>query len=176
MQMVHDWPEGFRLKRMDCEVGLRVESSEICSWDMFYTMRLSVLTQRSRGSDELANRAKILWNFLGWWMRLVIFIATLGGGAVHRDNEIGSLEVENQRILWFIYCWLTLCGCVDGFGGGYGYPCYSYWYGDWLGLARRWNRTGFWRRNLAKKGTGWRNVISMLSGRKIRRMLVICGI
>src|SRR5437667_12541774 len=29
MQMVRDWPEGFRLKRMDCEVGLRVDSSGI---------------------------------------------------------------------------------------------------------------------------------------------------
>lgn len=93
MQLGHGWPEGFRASRMGCKTGLGVDSSAICSGDMFYTMRLLLQTQRARDNAEIATRGKIPLK-LSALVDEVIFMATLGGAeAVHRESEIGSLEV-----------------------------------------------------------------------------------
>jgi cytosine/adenosine deaminase-related metal-dependent hydrolase len=102
MQMGHGWPEGFRALRMGVKTGLGVDSSAICSGDMFYTMRLLLQTQRARDNAELAQRGKIPLK-LSAMVDQAIFMATLGGAeAVHRDHEIGSLEVGKLADLLII--------------------------------------------------------------------------
>ena len=93
MQMGHGWPEAFRAKRLGCKVGLGVDSSANCSGDMFYTMRIALQTQRAKDNATLADRGKIPLK-LHALVDEAIYMATLGGAeAIHREKEIGSLEV-----------------------------------------------------------------------------------
>jgi cytosine/adenosine deaminase-related metal-dependent hydrolase len=102
MQMGHGWPEGFRAMRMGVKTGLGVDSSAICSGDMFYAMRLLLQTQRARDNAELAQRGKIPFK-LSAMVDEAIYMATLGGAeAVNRDHEIGSLEIGKLADLLII--------------------------------------------------------------------------
>jgi len=93
MQMGHGWPEGFRARRMGCKVGLGVDSSAICSGDMFYTMRIMLQTQRARDNAEIYAKGKIPKK-LSAMVEEVIHMATLGGAeAIHKEKELGSIEV-----------------------------------------------------------------------------------
>jgi len=96
MQMSHGWPEGFNSFRYGCKTGLGVDSSAICSGDMFYTMRLLLQMQRARDNAELAERGKVPKR-LQATVDQVLYMATLGGAeALNRQAEIGSIEVGKK--------------------------------------------------------------------------------
>ncbi|KAH6677069.1 hypothetical protein B0J14DRAFT_535379 [Halenospora varia] len=96
MQMSHGWPEAFPAMRYGCKIGLGVDSSAICSGDIFSAMRICLQTQRARDNHELASRNKIPKR-LQATVDQVLYMATLGGAeAIHRDSEIGSIEVGKR--------------------------------------------------------------------------------
>lgn len=96
MQMSHGWPQAFPALRNGCKTGLGVDSSAICSGDLFHAMRLCLQTQRARDNDELASRGK-LPRGLQATVDQVLYMATLGGAeAMHWETEIGSIEVGKR--------------------------------------------------------------------------------
>jgi cytosine/adenosine deaminase-related metal-dependent hydrolase len=96
MQMSHGWPEAFSAMRHGCKTGLGVDSSAICSGDLFYAMRICLQTQRARDNEELASRGKIPRR-LQATVDEVLYMATLGGAeAMHKESEIGSIEVGKR--------------------------------------------------------------------------------
>ena len=96
MQMSHGWPEAFPAMRHGCKTGLGVDSSAICSGDLFSAMRICLQMQRARDNHELASRNKIPKQ-LQATVDQVLYMATLGGAeAIHRDSEIGSIEVGKR--------------------------------------------------------------------------------
>jgi cytosine/adenosine deaminase-related metal-dependent hydrolase len=96
MQMSHGWPEAFPAMRHGCKTGLGVDSSAICSGDLFYAMRICLQTQRALDNHELASRNKIPKR-LRATVDQVLYMATLGGAeAIHMDSEIGSIEVGKR--------------------------------------------------------------------------------
>jgi cytosine/adenosine deaminase-related metal-dependent hydrolase len=96
MQMSHGWPEAFPAMRYGCKTGLGVDSSAICSGDLFAAMRICLQTQRARDNHELASRNKIPKR-LRATVDQVLYMATLGGAeAIHLDSEIGSIEVGKR--------------------------------------------------------------------------------
>lgn len=96
MQMSHGWPEAFPAMRHGCKVGLGIDSSAICSGDLFAAMRLCLQTQRARDNHELASRGKMPRR-LQATVDQVLYMATLGGAeAIHMDSEIGSIEVGKK--------------------------------------------------------------------------------
>jgi cytosine/adenosine deaminase-related metal-dependent hydrolase len=96
MQMSHGWPVAFSAMRHGCKTGLGVDSSAICSGDLFYAMRICLQMQRARDNHELASRNKIPKR-LQATVDQVLYMATLGGAeAIHLDSEIGSIEVGKR--------------------------------------------------------------------------------
>jgi cytosine/adenosine deaminase-related metal-dependent hydrolase len=96
MQMSHGWPEAFPALRHGCKIGLGVDSSAICSGDMFHAMRICLQTQRALDNHELALRNKIPKK-LQATVDQVLYMATLGGAeAIHLETEIGSIEVGKR--------------------------------------------------------------------------------
>jgi cytosine/adenosine deaminase-related metal-dependent hydrolase len=96
MQMAHGWPEAFPAMRHGCKTGLGVDSSAICSGDLFSAMRICLQTQRARDNHELASRNKIPKR-LQATVDQVLYMATLGGAeAIHMDSDIGSIEVGKR--------------------------------------------------------------------------------
>jgi len=96
MQMSHGWPEAFPALRHGCKIGLGVDSSAICSGDLFSAMRICLQAQRARDNDELASRGK-LPKRLQATVDQVLYMATLGGAeAIHMESEIGSIEVGKR--------------------------------------------------------------------------------
>ncbi|CZR63524.1 uncharacterized protein PAC_13421 [Phialocephala subalpina] len=96
MQMSHGWPEAFPAMRHGCKIGLGVDSSAICSGDLFSAMRICLQMQRARDNHELACRDKIPKQ-LQATVDQVLYMATLGGAeAIHRESEIGSIEVGKR--------------------------------------------------------------------------------
>jgi cytosine/adenosine deaminase-related metal-dependent hydrolase len=96
LQMAHGWPEAFPAMRYGCKTGLGVDSSAICSGDLFSAMRICLQTQRARDNHELASRNKIPKR-LQATVDQVLYMATLGGAeAIHLDSEIGSIEVGKR--------------------------------------------------------------------------------
>ncbi|KAE8442526.1 hypothetical protein EG329_003241 [Mollisiaceae sp. DMI_Dod_QoI] len=96
MQMSHGWPEAFPAIRHGCKTGLGVDSSAICSGDLFSAMRICLQMQRARDNHELASRDKIPKR-LQATVDQVLYMATLGGAeAIHRESEIGSIEVGKR--------------------------------------------------------------------------------
>ena len=77
---------------MGCKVGLGVDSSAICSGDIFYTMRIMLHTKRARDNTEVYERGKIPKK-LAASVDEVIYVTALGGAeAIHREKELGSVE------------------------------------------------------------------------------------
>jgi cytosine/adenosine deaminase-related metal-dependent hydrolase len=96
MQMGHGWPEAFPAMRHGCKTGLGVDSSAICSGDMFSAMRICLQMQRARDNHELACMGKIPKQ-LQATVDQVLYMATLGGAeAIHRESDIGSIEVGKR--------------------------------------------------------------------------------
>jgi cytosine/adenosine deaminase-related metal-dependent hydrolase len=96
MQMGHGWPEAFPAMRHGCKTGLGVDSSAICSGDLFSAMRICLQMQRARDNHELACRNKIPRQ-LQATVDQVLYMATLGGAeAIHRESEIGSIGVGKR--------------------------------------------------------------------------------
>jgi cytosine/adenosine deaminase-related metal-dependent hydrolase len=96
MQMSHGWPEAFPAMRHGCKTGLGVDSSAICSGDLFFAMRICLQAQRALDNHELASRNK-LPKRLRATIDQVLYMATLGGAeAIHMDSEIGSIEVGKR--------------------------------------------------------------------------------
>lgn len=96
MQMSHGWPEAFPALRHGCKTGLGVDSSALCSGDLFTAMRLCLQTQRALDNHELSTRNKIP-KHLQATVDQVIYMATLGSAeAMHMDSEIGSIEVGKR--------------------------------------------------------------------------------
>jgi cytosine/adenosine deaminase-related metal-dependent hydrolase len=96
MQMAHGWPEAFPAMRHGCKTGLGVDSSAICSGDMFAAMRICLQTQRARDNHDLAVRNKIPKR-LQATVDQALYMATLGGAeAIHMESEIGSIEVGKK--------------------------------------------------------------------------------
>jgi cytosine/adenosine deaminase-related metal-dependent hydrolase len=96
MQMSHGWPEAFPALRAGCKTGLGVDSSAICSGDLFAAMRLALQAQRGRDNAELATRTKIPRR-LQATVDQALYMATLGGAeAIHLEHEIGSIEVRKR--------------------------------------------------------------------------------
>jgi cytosine/adenosine deaminase-related metal-dependent hydrolase len=96
MQMSHGWPEAFPAMRHGCKTGLGVDSSAICSGDLFSAMRICLQAQRALDNHELASRNKIPKQ-LRATVDQVLYMATLGGAeAIHMDSEIGSIEVGKR--------------------------------------------------------------------------------
>ena len=96
MQMSHGWPEAFPAMRHGCKVGLGVDSSAICSGDLFSAMRICLQTQRALDNHELASRNK-LPKRLQATVDQVLYMATLGGAeAIHMESDIGSIEVGKR--------------------------------------------------------------------------------
>jgi cytosine/adenosine deaminase-related metal-dependent hydrolase len=96
MQMSHGWPEAFPALRHGCKTGLGVDSSAICSGDLFFAMRLALQTQRARDNEEVAGRGK-LPRRLRATVDEVLYMATLGGAeAIHMEAEIGSVEIGKR--------------------------------------------------------------------------------
>lgn len=96
MQMSHGWAEAFPAMRRGCKTGLGVDSSAICSGDMFSAMRICLQTQRALDNHELALRGKLLKR-LRATVDQVLYMATLGGAeAIHMGSEIGSIEVGKR--------------------------------------------------------------------------------
>lgn len=96
MQMAHGWPEAFKALRTGCKTGLGVDSSAICSGDMFHAMRICLQTQRARDNGELGSRGKVPKR-LQATVDQVLYMATLGGAeAMHQEKEIGSIEVGKR--------------------------------------------------------------------------------
>ena len=99
MQMGHGWPEAFSAMRHGCKTGLGVDSSAICSGNLFTAMRLCLQTQRALDNHELAARGKVAKR-LQATVDQVLYMATLGGAeAIHMDAEIGSIEVGKRADL-----------------------------------------------------------------------------
>jgi len=99
LQMGHGWPEAFPALRHGCKIGLGVDSSAICSGDMFSAMRICLQMQRARDNHELAVKDKIPRR-LQATVDQVLYMATLGGAeAIHREEEIGSIEVGKRADL-----------------------------------------------------------------------------
>jgi cytosine/adenosine deaminase-related metal-dependent hydrolase len=96
MQMSHGWPAAFSALRSGCKTGLGVDSSALCSGDLFAAMRLCLQTQRALDNHELATRNK-LPKRLQATVDQVIYMATLGSAeAIHMESEIGSIEVGKR--------------------------------------------------------------------------------
>lgn len=96
MQMGHGWPEAFPAMRHGCKTGLGVDSSAICSGDMFSAMRICLQMQRARDNHELACIDKIP-SRLQATVDQVLYMATLGGAeAIHRESELGSIQVGKR--------------------------------------------------------------------------------
>jgi cytosine/adenosine deaminase-related metal-dependent hydrolase len=96
MQMAHGWPEAFPAMRHGCKTGLGVDSSAICSGDMFAAMRICLQMQRARDNHSLATRNKIPKR-LQATVDQALYMATLGGAeAIHMESKIGSIEVGKK--------------------------------------------------------------------------------
>jgi cytosine/adenosine deaminase-related metal-dependent hydrolase len=96
MQMSHGWPVAFPAMRQGCKVGLGVDSSAICSGDMFTTMRMCLQMQRARDSFAYESRNKIPKR-LEATVDQILYMATLGGAeAIHMEKEIGSIEIGKK--------------------------------------------------------------------------------
>lgn len=102
MQMAHGWPEAFPAMRYGCKTGLGVDSSAICSGDLFFAMRICLQAQRARDNHELAVRDKVPKK-LQATVDQVLYMATLGGAeAMHRESDIGSIEVGKRADITII--------------------------------------------------------------------------
>jgi cytosine/adenosine deaminase-related metal-dependent hydrolase len=96
MQMSHGWPEAFPALRHGCKTGIGVDSSAICSGDLFAAMRICLQAQRARDNHELAARNKMPKRLRATTDQ-VLYMATLGGAeAIHMEAEIGSIEVGKR--------------------------------------------------------------------------------
>lgn len=96
MQMTHGWPEAFRAMRGGCRTGLGVDSSIICSGDLFSAMRLCLQTQRAIDNTEILAAGKECTT-LQATVDHVLYMATLGGAeAIHQESDIGSIEVGKR--------------------------------------------------------------------------------
>ena len=96
MQMTHGWPEGFHAQRIGCRTGLGVDTSLMCSGDLFGQMRLCLQTQRATdNAASLAEGQELLK--LRATVAQVLYMATLGGAeAIHQEHEIGSIQVGKR--------------------------------------------------------------------------------
>lgn len=93
LAMSHGYPSAFEFLRAGCRIGLGVDSPAICSGDMFVCMRLALQNQRARENATYHARGKLPKEVKAR-VDEVLYMATLGGAqAIHRETEIGSLEV-----------------------------------------------------------------------------------
>jgi len=93
LAMGHGYPSAFDFQRAGCRVGLGIDSPAICGGDMFYCMRLALQSQRGRDNAEYHARNK-LPSQIRAKVDEVLYMGTLGGAeAIHREKELGSLEV-----------------------------------------------------------------------------------
>ncbi|KAL6799341.1 Metallo-dependent hydrolase [Trichoderma sp. SZMC 28013] len=93
LAMSHGVPSAFEFLRSGCRIGLGIDSPAICGGDMFFCMRITLQNQRARENAAYHARNK-LPNKVKSRVDEVLYMATLGGAhAIHRESEIGSLEV-----------------------------------------------------------------------------------
>ncbi|KAL7953966.1 metal-dependent hydrolase [Trichoderma compactum] len=85
--------EGREVLRSGCRIRLGIESPAICGGDMFFCMRIALQNQGARENATYHARNKLPKEVKSR-VDEVRYMATLGGAhAVHRESEIGSLEV-----------------------------------------------------------------------------------
>lgn len=103
MSMGHGHPAAFDFYRANYRrIGLGIDSPAICNSDMSALMRLTLHQARVRSNATYHARQKVP-SVVAATTDEVLYMATLGSAAaVHRDKEIGSLEVGKlaDLVLW----------------------------------------------------------------------------